>query len=167
MKRKRLVIIIFSFLAAVIFGALLWPREREPEYDGLAVSAWIAEWADSGNSKSFVYAITQMGTNATPFLLRAVRYERPRWKKWLIGFMRYVPDPLVNTRCVDWLLNDESEKRALAATLGICALGRSAEPALPELRLLAKSENHETSWRALACIGTITNRVDINALLGH
>jgi hypothetical protein len=162
-KRKRLVIIIATFLAAVILGVLLWPREREPEYNGLTISKWLDRWAD-GHPEDFVYAVSEMGTNATPFLLRAVGYKQPRWKAWLVGSIRYWPDPLVDSRCADWLIKDKAENRAYAAMYGFIMLGRKAEPVLPELRRLANSKDSDAASRADACIKSITNRVNLDQL---
>jgi hypothetical protein len=153
-KRKRLLITIFSFLAAVVLGALLWPRAREPEYNGVTISKWLDRWVD-GRSEGFVFAISEMGTNATPFLLHAATYNQPRWRAWLVSSIRYWPGPLVGSRCVDWVLKDKSELRAQAALVGLVALGRKAEPALPELRRLAKSKDSKTSQRARTIIGLL------------
>jgi hypothetical protein len=154
-KRKRLLIITVSFLVAVILGALLWPHEREPEYNGLTISKWLDRWAN-GHSEGFVFAVSEMGTNATPFLLRAVGYKQPRWEAWLAGSIRYWPDPLVNDRCVDWLIRNKAEFRAQAALVGFAALGRKAQPVLPELRRLANSKDSALSRRARMCIDLIT-----------
>jgi hypothetical protein len=161
MKRRRILLILLGSVASITLAILLWPREREPEYNGLTISKWLDRWAD-GRSEGFVFAVSEMGTNATPFLLRAVGYKQPRWKAWLAGSIRYWPDPLVGSRCVDWLLKDKAENRAYAAMYGFAALGRKAEPVLPELRRLANSKDSDTKGRAYDCIKCITNRINLD-----
>jgi hypothetical protein len=163
-KRRRLLLILLGCVASITLAVLVWPHERgpEPEYNGLTVSKWLDRWAD-GQSEGFVFAVAEMGTNATPFLLRDIGYRRPRWKAWLVGSIRYLPDPLVNDRCVDWLMKDKAENRADAAVFGFIALGRKAEPVLPELRRFANSKDSDTAGRANLCIKSITNRVNFDA----
>src|SRR5262249_3047644 len=138
--------------------------EREPEYNGLTISKWLNRWANA-QPEGFVYAISEMGTNATPFLLRAVGYKQPRWRAWLVGSIRYWPDPLVNSRCVDWVIKDKAENRADAAMFGFITLGRKAEPVLPELRRLANSKDSVKASNAIVCIYSITNRVNLDVQL--
>src|SRR5436305_767360 len=75
-------------LAAV----LLWPRASEPVYQGRTLSEW-------GDAKIFgsigegivANAISQMGTNALPFLLRWIEYEPPRWRERFQGILMKIP----------------------------------------------------------------------------
>src|SRR5580765_2189932 len=79
MKRRRLVLILLGSVAAITLAVFIWPHEREPEYKGVPLSAWL----DRGRrDPDFAPAFKHMGTNALPFLIRAVKYEEPRWRTW-------------------------------------------------------------------------------------
>src|SRR6266513_5172307 len=71
-------------LAVVI--AVRATREREPEYGGKRLSEWVRKfWAPPYTNYSAQTAeakdpIHQIGTNALPYLLTWVGYERPAWK---------------------------------------------------------------------------------------
>jgi hypothetical protein len=161
MKKRRILLFVLCAVAAVTLAIFIWPREREPEYNGLTISKWLNRWA-GGQTEGFVYAVSEMGTNATPFLLRAVGCKQPRWKAWLADSIRHWPDPLVDNRYVDWLIKDKAENRANAAIYGFMALGRKAEPVLPELSRLANSADSGTAGRAYDCIKCITNRINLD-----
>lgn len=180
MKRKRLVIISISFLAAVILAALLWPREREPEYEGIPLSGWLeAQERERAafhsipqkSSPNVQYpsalgfksdsAIRHIGTNALPFLVRRIQYKPPFWRRCLFASMRYWPKRLVESRWTGRLYEKDAKAQedAESAMFAFALLGSTAKPALPELRRLAKSNDPDTSRRALTCIDVITNPI--------
>ena len=140
-----------------MLAILIWPREREPEYGGLTVSDWIAHAAATQHNRDFLAAIKNIGTNAIPPLIRKIRYEKPRWRMWLDGFISKTPKPLRAIPGVNRLSTDKAERAAIAATFGFLALGSNADSALPELNQLAKSKVEEVSFRASMCINFITN----------
>jgi hypothetical protein len=49
----------------MIFGVLLRPREREPEYNGVPLSKWLEQY--KLRDAEFARAIRHMGSNALPF----------------------------------------------------------------------------------------------------
>lgn len=157
MKRRRLVQIILGCVAAIMLAVLIWPREREPEYNGLTVSNWVAHAATSQHNRDFLAAIKNMGTNAIPPLMRKIRYEKPRWRIWLAGFISKTPKPLRAVPGVNWLSTDRVERDASAAMFAFLALGSNADSALPELNQLANSKVEEVSFRASMCINFVTN----------
>jgi hypothetical protein len=81
MKRRRLLRILLASVASIMLAYLVWPREREPEYNGAALSTWLARCGSTNQSESLaaVAAIRHIGTNALPFLIRWIQYE-PGWK---------------------------------------------------------------------------------------
>lgn len=160
MKRKRLAIIIFSFLAAVIVGTLLWPREREPEYNGFPLSTYL-DRAHGSADRDLTQAIRHMGTNALPFLVRAAKYEQPRWRSWLYRTASNWPR-VYNSRFGSWLLRDAPARRAGSSVIAFGILGADADPALDELRRIQRdSKDPVTSERARECIQFITERITI------
>jgi len=149
-KRHRLFIIIVGVLAVVILVLLVWPSEREPEYNGVTLSAWLLRCSTANNqAESFaaVDAIRHIGTNAMPFLIRWIQYE-PGWKdslsKKILGW------PLVGNRfAVQKLIWNMTQHRADAAVNGFKILGSQASPALPELQRMADNPKApETAIRA-------------------
>jgi hypothetical protein len=157
-KRKRLAIIICSFLAVVILGALLWPREREPEYYGVPLSSWLAR-CNSSNSveaQGALEVVRQNATSALPFLVRWIQYEKPGWRMVAERRAWKFPAPILNNRCLRWLLDDRAEVRANAAMSGFQVLGPRAEAALPTLGRLAETTKlPQTSYRAWICFAYI------------
>jgi len=137
-KRKRLVIIIVSFLAAIVLAALLWPREREPEYDGELLSVWLRRYktyerVDAPSANEALTAIRQIGTNAIPWLTKWVVFEPSKTKLQLLRYIEKFPSnlqrPLQALIGVDW----KAYSRQELATLGFQALGSQARSAVPEL----------------------------------
>jgi len=168
----------------MIFGALLWPREHEPEYNGIPLSGWLK--ADENyhsailgiphnvlpypqypadGSKSDV-AIRQIGTNALPFLVRWIQYKTPLWRRCLIGSIRYWPDRFLKSRWTGRLYKEDAKAEGYAdsAVFAFAVLGPTAKSALPELHRLAQSADSDTSRRALTCIDAITNPIVFHIL---
>ncbi|HEX5219934.1 MAG TPA: hypothetical protein VFZ59_10230 [Verrucomicrobiae bacterium] len=93
-----------------------------------------------------------IGTNALPWLLQEIRYERPAWKGKLerqFGRLRY---PLYGW--ANWLwdnvVNRNSQHRWLVGVAGLQVLGTRGSNAVPELeRLLTCSTSSELRDRAM------------------
>lgn len=163
MKRKRLVIIIFSFLAAVILGALLWPHEREPEYNGVLLSEWLERFNAGRTSvdtngvwsaSAAYHAIDQIGTNALPFLVRWIQYERPTWRQRFYDACWNLPRNIFFNRTYSRLITlGDGNHRAELAAEGFEILGQRARPAIPELRRLARGYSRKyTASRAIGIL---------------
>src|SRR5690242_353582 len=92
-RNRRLLLILFGCIACFTVTFLVWPREREPKYNGIALSDWLEgagrlmrtrprpakpvhSWSEATGSE-FNTAIRHMGTNALPGLLLAVQYQTP------------------------------------------------------------------------------------------
>lgn len=158
MKRRRGFIIVLGCVTALIAALLLWPHEREPEYNGATLSTWLLRCALSSNqteSAPAVDAIRHIGTNALPFLVRWIQYE-PGWRdsvgrtilKW----------PVIRSRHdVARLIWNMTQLRANAAVDGFRILGSQANPALPELqRMVENPKAPETALRATQCMILMT-----------
>jgi len=155
-----------SFLAAVILGALLWPSEREPEYDGVPLSEWLERYERGkhsmnatlfvGDSKA-IDAIQHIGTNALPFLVRWIQYERPAWRHRLFDASWKLPHNIQFSRTFSRLLVlGDKYDRANAAAAAFNILGPRARSAVPELtRLAEKTPMNDTYWRAIYCLQSI------------
>jgi hypothetical protein len=157
-KRKRLIIIICGFLAALILGALLWPREREPEYKGIPINTWLERY--KGGDAEFAAAIKHMGTNALPFLIRAAAYEEPLWRRWLFRTTSKWPAAALTSGWGQRLLGEKPHSRGGASVFAFGILGAQADPALDQLRQIQKNtKDFETAERARECIEFITERI--------
>src|SRR5262245_367846 len=73
-KRRRVVIVVAAVVVAAVMAAVLWPKEREPEYQGKKLSEWINVGSREGPE-----AVQAIGTNALPCLVRWISYHEPRW----------------------------------------------------------------------------------------
>jgi hypothetical protein len=108
--RRRRVFVVSALCILLAIGLVaLWPREREPEYNGKPLSVWLALYADHPTNWTFAQigghmtmskfqrlpgvpspdeaaeAIRKIGTNALPFLLKWINYEPPAWKTWSLN----------------------------------------------------------------------------------
>jgi hypothetical protein len=134
---------------------LVWPREREPEYSGIPLSAWLTRFYSSNlaESASGENAVREMGTNILPTLTRWIQYEPSSWRKRLWGSTRQVPRSLYAHESVRLLFLGKGVNRANLAEAGFKILGPAAKDALPDLQRLAnKSEAPYTQSRAKKCM---------------
>lgn len=154
MKRRPVLIIASACLVAFILALVLWPREREPEYNGATLSTWLLRCALSGNqaeSAPAVDAIRHMGTNALPFLVRWIQYE-PGWRDSL-GRKMWTWPVIRSRHDIQRLIWNMTQYRANAAVYGFQVLGSTANPAVPELQRLAyNGDAPETALRATECL---------------
>jgi hypothetical protein len=142
-------------------GAMVWLEvawKREPQYKGRTLSAWGAEFrfsrAGTAAHREAEAAICEIGTNALPFLLARVRYERPRWKGVAEDIVRKLPqgDRLVNDELHFWLEWDPHEN-ALAC---FEVLGPKAKAAIPELNwMMTNSPTSLVPWKAATSLASI------------
>ena len=161
MKRRRLFITILAVFGAVILALFVWPREREPKYDGVPLSSWLARCNSRNDLEATEAAgvIRQNATNVLPVLVRWLQHETPGWKTFVRGAVSKFPSSFQNSRCVQCLLEDRAEVRANAATVGLQILGPRAQPALAQLQRLAdNSKMPQTQRRALYCMINLTQR---------
>ena len=141
MKRRRILLFILSTVAAITFAILVWPREREPEYNAIPLSEWITHYNIDGYDSQATEAIRHIGTNALPYLLRWIHYEKPRWKTSLNLLGAKLPSSIQKLPLFRWLVYDKAELRAERAVDAFSVLGPKARPATDELVRLALVEN--------------------------
>jgi len=135
MKKRRLLLILLGFVAVTALAVLIWPRKREPEYDGVPTSVWLEKTAPR---EDFARAIKCIGTNGLPVLVRSVDFQMPYWRYWLrCKIAPKLPKAVVGNCPVQSLLGEKALHRANAAVLAFEILGRDALPALDDLRQIA------------------------------
>src|SRR5690242_11063908 len=137
MKRRRVLIVASGCIAAVILALLLWPRDAEPEYNGVTLSTWLAHSGGTHQNESVAAenASRHMGPNALHCLVRWIQYE-PGWRDSLAR--KILGWPIIGKRRdVQRLIWNMTQYRAITAVNGFMILGSQANPALPELQRLA------------------------------
>jgi hypothetical protein len=117
--KKRRWIIGFVALAVVFLIAIaVWPGEREPEYQGKKLSEWLGAYhrdystdaEREAEQRRADYAVRQIGTNGLPYLLQAVSYDAPAWRRRLPVFLYRLP--------FHWSVLFPSDKRSFEAVEG-------------------------------------------------
>jgi hypothetical protein len=99
MKRRRRVLFVGLICATIaVIGAVIWPREEEPVYEGKKLSEWILLYTGPGDLASAdkqksAKALSQIGTNSLPFVLKWMRRDRQQ-----------IPPGMLN-RMWGWLLS--------------------------------------------------------------
>jgi hypothetical protein len=174
MKRRRILLILLGSVAAITFAIFFWPREREPEYDGVSLSLWLKasrnyrkqmlgiphrasplpQYPVDGSKADS--AIRHIGTNALPFLVRWIQYEPPAWRRSVDRIAFKLPPTVLNNRPARWLLADNKSDLADRAVTGFAFLGTNATAVLPELQRLAKNASKpRTQDRAEVAIALV------------
>jgi hypothetical protein len=154
MKRRRILRYLLCLVAALALAIFIWPREREPEYNGATLSTWLGRVSTSTNQIQLLEAsnaVRHIGTNALPFLIRWIQHE-PGWRD-AVG-QRILQWPLFrNSRDVQQLIRNMTGYRADCAVPGFQVLGYEATSAIPELtRLSEDTRAPETMRRATDCL---------------
>jgi hypothetical protein len=100
---------------AGVVGLAAWPDDPEPEYHGKKLSAWIDSfWPQpigvitgvgfSNKPRKAEEAVRHIGTNALPYLLKWLNYERPKWRIAVLHACNELPR---------WLIKDSFRERIL------------------------------------------------------
>lgn len=136
------VVMVFFAVTAVVFP-------REPVYEGRRLSAWLRDLDSSRGTGINVelparQAVKHLGTNALPFLLRMLKSQDPEWKSQSVTWLQDTCD-------LD-LSGSLAEAQRQRALRGFQALGRVAEPAIPELRALTFGNDSLVALHALEAL---------------
>ena len=130
--RRRLILLLAGFGLAAILTALLWPRAREPQYQGKSLSQWLEGYSRDADP-SAAAAVHGIGTNAVPWLLKWICYERSDWREKVGAAIGKLPRRLKESPLLEPLRNNRAIARQEAALSGFNLLGPQASSAVPEL----------------------------------
>jgi hypothetical protein len=164
------IFVLVGVLVAVVVALLVWPGEREPEYQGKKLSEWIKDanqiWDPEGKRAE---AVRQIGTNALPFLVRSIDCgEKPQLNKLETAIGRMTTKHRIGRRAWDAWTDFKWRRiaRSNEAAWAFGALGPQGRAAIPELVRLAGSTNEAISIRALNALRGIGEEDAFLALLG-
>jgi hypothetical protein len=139
--------LVLAGLAVLAVIAFVLRPNPEPSYGGLPLSAWVDRY--NAADEPAREAISSMGTNAIPFLLKWIRFEKTALRLRAMDALPF------SYRIQHMLLRPYF--RADKAAYAFEALGTSASNAVPVLILMLRNSSElETAWRAsdaLGCIG--------------
>jgi len=137
-------------LAAAV-EAIVWPRQREPEYKGRKLSEWLlmAAAAHGGDHPRWVHtsewvtqtteAVRHIGTNGLPFLVEWIDYRPSGWKYKAEHVCRGLPKWARRRQPIRGFLDNiesEDERRyvlGLMAAEAFGVLGKDGVPYIPRL----------------------------------
>src|SRR5436190_15040015 len=141
MKRGRRILLMVAGCAIVLVAVLVWPGEREPEYQGKKLSEWLGSYPPNVDTMreytAAKAAVRQIGTNALPCLLRWVRCTQPRWKYKAYPTFHRLPAAM-RIHLIERLISPYNwDQPSSLACRGFEMLGSQASPTLPELTRLA------------------------------
>ena len=131
-----LIAVITLGLAGGFYATRLW--EAQPRYAHRSLNQWVSRLGKRPNDAEARQAITQIGTNAIPYLLQWIAYCPGR------------PNPVVSKlneagyrvlKRKGPLIEDPAWFQAEGAVTAFRALGPAAEPARPALGLLLTSSS--------------------------
>ena len=167
--RKRLWVALLGVgvAAVVALVAALALRPAEPRYGGRALSEWVrgyrpgsaegSEWVRGYAPGDRIYqqcnaAVQQIGTNAVPFLLEWMQYERPAWKRTAYELIhRLIPRVKPS-----WKLKDTKRERADGTVQAFFALGDKATNAIGDLaKLMNDPAREDVTFRAAIVLASL------------
>jgi hypothetical protein len=157
--RKRWIRLIFlACFTLAMLVVIFVRRTKEPSCHGILLSEWVAIYnrREPGFELEAEEALSEIGTNALPYLIKWIGYEPPKWKTFLgrerdPGFDIGTPKRWIPRSLTD----HPGRERAGEAMVAFKVLGSSAAPAIPHLLTLAKSANEEQSKTATISLGHI------------
>jgi hypothetical protein len=172
-KRFLRLACVAALLAVMVFMAgRCGFNDQGPTYAARSLRDWLELYHyDPGNiwppnpngaapqSVAAAYAVSQIGTNALPWLLRwtSCEDEDPFSLKLALKLVRPSRPNDLRDRAIKKAFRSREAINADLAFEGVRILGSNASPAIPELtRLLHTEKGQQTRWRCemmLACVG--------------
>jgi len=152
-------ILAIVVLLGVAIGFLLTPNEvDEPRYNGHSLSHWVNTFGAQYYTRldytpefaAATNAISQIGTNALPFLLTWIQHEPSSRRDTIARQVRKLPIPHALARKLADLVKGTASDKAGYAGASIQILGANAVLAAPSLvRMMRDTNGPETAVRAI------------------
>ncbi len=147
--RKVLVPLAAAAIVIAAIGAL---SSSEPKHEGKRLSEWLRELPSVGSGEGMRgaparFALHNIGTNAIPHLIKQLRARDSEWKTDVVHWL--------NDKCGINYLSSLADARRERAVNGFFALGRVAEPAIPQLQALITGADKEDAYYAFNALGAI------------
>lgn len=152
-KQRRIWLAALALAATCgITWLLLSSHESEPVYQGKRLSTWLAQYGESNDGgtseRQAEEAITMIGTNGLPLLLKWMSCRDSVLKRKLIALFR--KQSLIK------VFSYTDEERHIIARAGFGALGSKAAPAVPTLiALLNTNDDWDVQAEVVMAIGRI------------
>jgi HEAT repeat protein len=132
--------VVASVAGIALVIAVVWPREKEPVYQGRKLSAWLRDYSISGETwamhSNARAAIRGIGTNSLPYLVRWLSSGASPSAEQTRSLLKKIPNRRIQFQV--W----EAEQIPQRAIGGFAALGPLASPALPQLKELMYTSDH-------------------------
>jgi HEAT repeats len=167
MSKRRIIVVLFLGLVAIIATLSRWPHEAEPHYHNIPLSEWLAlnqayqfhklarsgrlilpqfkKYEDVPGVEKFgpeaKEAVRQIGTNAISVMVEWMKLHPSRWKPRVAGIVNQLPRVIRPERLPGWLSPVKDYERAALADDGFRILGATASPAIPDLVRIACDTN--------------------------
>ena len=139
-----------------VVAALLWPREREPEYKGRKLSAWIrgaSRNLDKAGRDERIEAMHHIGTNALPHLLEWIEDGGLVKLGKVDAAVMKVTSRAMGRNWIEY--RSRKVNRAIDALWAFDVLGPQASPAIPELIRLSHGTNRWVSQFASVALNIV------------
>src|ERR1051326_4571180 len=152
MKRSRAMALV-AFLALIAVAAFIALQPREPVYQGKRLSEWLNDYQDAaqqdGGVNTTMKAVRAMGTNAVPFLRRALHRRDNGLDR---GYRRLWPKLPAWLRDHIFKPRTEAERIRRWAPTFLRALGPAAQPAIPDLVNALEDESWSVRYNAIVVL---------------
>ena len=160
--KRRIVFALCALAAGGLVAIAVWPSQKEPDYKGKKLSEWVNDGVIitqfGGRNRVWTMeqsaeALRHMGTNALPFLVKWLAYQRPAWRKAAFSSYCKLPLRFQNDSIRRRIYGVDPATRRDAVLWCFWILGSDARPAIPDLVELTKTP--KAARDAILCLGFI------------
>ena len=154
MRRHRVIVLVAALIVFAILALFLWPNDtNEPRHNGKRLSEWIILYRNTDPGPEHARAeaaISAIGTNAIPLLLRWIQEEPSPTRRKIRNAL---PNWARDNQIVFSLLNARLSQAAAAAPQAFRALGTNAALAVPHLLNISQTNSATAGAMAVIALG--------------
>jgi hypothetical protein len=155
-RKRRKFLIALPCLAAIAMLVFFAGRDPQPRYRGRPLSEWLHDAFSASRSPDNIdprHAVREIGTNAIPWLVSWISYERGSWQRTA----RAVLSPSISKSSLGEFISEETaEERSVLAVIGFTFLGTNSAPAIPQLAAMMQDPARpQTARRCIQALGQI------------